>query len=93
MPKQNDERYGVMALSQARKLKELMVKLENTTIGTLTLQIASLEDTISLLRDELTQLRLAYEAHTHTYVDRYIPDTADGSGVAIDEIKTTGGIN
>lgn len=83
MSKKTEDNYGLMALSQARKLKELMNALENTTVGALASQVATLQN-------QVTALQASHASHTHTYVNSFMTDTADGSGVLTQETKNTG---
>jgi uncharacterized protein YlxW (UPF0749 family) len=70
------------------KVNRLINKLNNTTVGTLNNQIEALQNDVTTLKQQVTAL----QNHRHSYTDTTINDTADGSGIATEENKTTGEI-
>ncbi|MFW9625372.1 MAG: hypothetical protein ACMV1K_01405 [Sulfurospirillum sp.] len=82
--------YGALALSKARKLKETMNRIEDTTIGDLVSNITALENKLEELTTSFNQLKADYDLHKHPYVNSYMKDTADGTGWLISENNTTG---
>ena len=77
---------GLMALKKARELDVLIKRLEATTIG-------ELDSRVSQLEVRVTTLESDFNSHTHSYTDKSIADTVDGSGTETTEIKRTGDIS
>ncbi len=107
-------RLGRVAFNRTKRLDELIAKLQNTTIGTISgdidnikLNIDNLYSANDIINTKInsiasifgvtfntngTLLDENYSQHTHTYTDKAITDTEDGSGEEETVGRETGGV-
>lgn len=70
------------------QLAELLLEVD-----TLRTDLAAAQSAIAQLQNNYTTLLSDYNAHTHSYIDATINDTADGTGTLTETTKTTAAKN